>query len=43
LAEHDQQSILKGWNTAGIVGLFDGSTVLPPVDPFQDIYKKQTV
>ena len=43
LGEHGQQIILKGWNKAGIVGIFDGNTVLPPMDPCQDIYKNQTV
>ncbi len=43
LGEHGQEVILKGWKKAGIVGLFDGSTVLPPLDPFQDFYKNKTI
>lgn len=30
--------ILKGWNKAGIGGLFDGTTILPPEDPFNLFY-----
>ena len=26
--------IAKGWEKAGIAGLLDGSTILPPEDPF---------
>ena len=29
--------IIKGWKKAGIVGLLDCTTVLPPEDPFQTI------
>jgi len=28
----------KGWEKAGIKGVVTGKEVLPPVDPFQDIY-----
>lgn len=31
--------IYKGWKRAGVSGLIDGSTVLPPVDPFEEIMK----
>ena len=30
--------ILKGWKKAGISGLLDGTTTLPPEDPFEQIY-----
>ena len=30
--------IVKGWKKSGIAGLFDGSTVLPPEDPFLECY-----
>lgn len=33
-----KETIHKGWKKAGIHGLIDGSTVLPPDNPFQDIY-----
>ena len=29
---------LRGWKKAGISGLLDGTTVLPPEDPFEAIY-----
>ena len=29
--------IIKGWKKAGISGLFDWSTALPPADPFEEI------
>ena len=29
-----RQVICKGWKKAGILGLLDGTTVLPPKDPF---------
>ena len=29
--------IIKGWRKAGISELLDGSTTLPPVDPFEDL------
>lgn len=29
--------VLKGWQKAGISGLLDGTTVLPPEDPFETI------
>ena len=29
--------VIKGWRKAGISGLLDGSTTLPPVDPFEDL------
>ena len=32
--------ILKGWKRAGISGLFDSTTKLPPEDPFQLIFSK---
>ena len=30
--------ILKGWKKAGVAGLLDGTTLLPPEDPFHSIY-----
>ena len=30
--------IVKGWKKSGIARLFDGSTVLPPEDPFLECY-----
>ena len=30
--------IHKGWKKAGIFGLLDGTTVLPPEDPFLSCY-----
>ena len=30
--------VLKGWEKAGIKDVFNGKEVLPPVDPYQDIY-----
>ena len=30
--------VLKGWEKAGIKGVVTGREVLPPVDPYQDIY-----
>ena len=29
--------VIKEWRKAGISGLLDGSTTLPPVDPFEDL------
>ena len=37
-ASHGREIILKGWKKAGISGLLDGSTILPPEDPFEQIY-----
>ena len=31
--------IAKGWKRAEISGLFDGTTQLPPEDPFQTLYE----
>ena len=33
-----REIIFKGWKKAGIHGLLDGSTVLPPENPFEPIY-----
>ena len=33
--------ILKGWGKSGIAGLYDGSTALPPEDPFIECYLEQ--
>ena len=33
-----KETIVRGWNKAGIHGVVEGSTVLPPDDPFEDIY-----
>ena len=30
--------ILKGWEKAGIKSVVSGTQILPPLDPFQDIY-----
>ena len=30
--------IKKGWKKAGVAGLLDGTTVLPPEDPFVSLY-----
>ena len=38
--EEGREIILKGWKKAGIQAVIDGSVVLPPENPFQDIYKK---
>ena len=35
-----KEVILKGWKRAGISGLFDSTTKLPPEDPFQSIFSK---
>ena len=35
------EAILKGWKKSGILGLLDGSTTLPPEDPFQQIMSSQ--
>ena len=32
--------IAKGWKKAGIIGLLDGTTVLPPEDPFSSCYSQ---
>ena len=32
--------IAKGWKKAGIAGLLDGTTVLPPEDPFSSCYSQ---
>ena len=37
-SEKGRQIILKGWKKAGIIGLLDGTTLIPSEDPFQDIY-----
>ena len=34
-----KEIILKGWEKAGISGLLNGTTVLPPEDPFKVIYE----
>ena len=36
--EEGKEHIFKGWKKAGVVGLVDGTTVLPEKDPFQEIY-----
>ena len=36
--EEGRQITLKGWKKAGILGLFDGTVILPPDNPFEDIY-----
>lgn len=33
-----KEIIGKGWKKAGIAGLFDGTTILPPEDPFESLY-----
>ena len=35
--ERGRVIISKGWKKAGIAGLLDGTTVLPPEDPFECI------
>ena len=35
---NERKIILKGWRKAGIAGLVDGTTVLPPEDPFSSCY-----
>ena len=37
-ASKGRDIILKGWKKAGVAGLFDGTTVLPPEDPFHSFY-----
>jgi len=37
--ERGQQIINAGWKKAGILGLLDGATELPPTDPFASFYK----
>jgi len=37
-ASSGRDIILKGWKKAGISGILDGSTILPPEDPFETIY-----
>ena len=36
-ASHGRDVILKGWKKAGISGLLDGTTILLPEDPFEQI------
>jgi len=36
-ASSGRDIILKGWKKAGISGILDGSTILPPEDPFETI------
>ena len=38
---HGREIILKGWKKAGISGLLDGTTVIPPEDPFEQIYSDE--
>lgn len=38
--QRGKEVILKGWKRAGISGLFDSTTKLPPEDPFQSIFSK---
>ena len=38
---HGMEIILKGWGKSGIAGLYDGSTALPPEDPFIECYLEQ--
>ena len=38
---HGHEIILKGWKKAGISGLLDGTTVIPPEDPFEQIYSDE--
>ena len=35
--ERGKLVISKGWKKAGISGLLDGNTVLPPEDPFENV------
>jgi hypothetical protein len=35
---HGRDIIPKGWKKAGISGLLDGTTIIPPEDPFEQIY-----
>ena len=37
-ASSGRDIIFKGWKKAGISGVLDGSTILPPEDPFETIY-----
>ena len=37
--EEGREIILKGWKKAGIQAVIDDSVVLPPENPFQDIYE----
>ena len=37
-ASHGRNIILKGWKKAKIGGLLDGTTILPPKDPFKEMY-----
>ena len=37
LTKRGRQVMCKGWKKAGILGLLDGTTVLPPEDPFECI------
>ena len=39
-SEKGRRVIARGWKKAGIAGLLDGTTVLPPDDPFQDVYQE---
>ena len=35
-----KEIILKGWKKAGILELVYGSTIIPPDDPFKEIYSE---
>ena len=37
-SEDGQQIVIKGWKRSGVLGLLDGATTLPPLNPFKDIY-----
>ena len=37
-----KEIILKGWKKAGILELVYGSTIIPPDDPFKEIYSENT-
>ena len=37
-ASHGRYIILKGWKKAGIGGLLDGTTILPPEDLIEQVY-----
>ena len=36
--ERGVEIISKGWKKSGVSSVFDGSFVLPPEDPFSDLY-----
>ncbi len=35
--EKGREVIAKGWKKSGITGLLDGTTILPPEDPFETL------